>query len=231
MGRQAKRGERTFTLLELQAAIASAISDGDSDLQKLRPPSMPTMKNWSRSGFFDKARTAPAAIQLVLTHLRANPRYYPEASVTTLKAEPSQSNSPPHTRIEQVAANIQNETLRSIEARLNDIEKSIASFSQASGKPAGPTDDPHKLLNRVLSAVEFADSTRKQGMVRLDEEIQKARSGHSGALPLTSSKQAEASASMDIQRVIGRVSQVEQKLVGVQDLLLQILERLPARAP
>lgn len=225
---------RTFTLLELMASIETALNGnaqkspsiaGDNSSSLSLPPathapSLPTLKNWSRTGVFKGAVTLSAATRLALAHMKTNARYYrePKSRDPLSKSGAEQSHnaraaSERHAAEQDMQAQILCE-VRELSQRMGKIEQQLMSSSPKPDAvvatilaqvPGQDTPASDALSRRLLSAIDQLDATRRHLMLRFDSEIQLTKQAGQG-------RGADAVSPMDIQRILVRLSNIEQLL-------------------
>lgn len=204
---------RNFTLAELLESICTELSrpvrTGEADLVA---PSMPTLKNWSRSGVFGQTVTLQAATKLAIATMRANPNYY-------LKSRSQASHEPesvpgPGPGMKGLSAEDGQEILKALHGltqHLQSIEQRVHGIERLMGSSREPSPSQNatdgEMLQRLASAVNQLDAARRHMLVRYDSEIQQLRQMASGH-----GKSAEASQVLDGQRILARLSGIEKLL-------------------
>ena len=221
---------KSYTLKEVIADVMLAIQQMNEPEQhdpgadpsgraptsnELRAPAMPTMKIWSKDGFFKNAPQLHQATALVLERLRSRSRYYAGAHQGQEATPDRPSAAVPRSPLE--SGNSNQEILagiRSLGLRLNDIEKYMVNpvpLPQAA--QAGKADNAESVtLGKILKAVEQLDATRRHIMLRFDSETQLMKQA---AAP--GGRQFEAASALDVQRILARLSNVEGLLNQVLD--------------
>lgn len=174
-------------------------------------PTLPTLKLWSKNGFFKPAKDLSEATALVLERMNGRIRYY--SGSDTRRVAPgmkpgirSVQGPRPESRDES-SSDLIEQVLREMKEqreRINGIEKYVANLAEAgTGAVGEQSGEVLAALAKVTNAINQLDVFRKNLMVRFDNEMQLVKQAGSGQRPF------DNASALDMQRVLAKVSQLE----------------------
>lgn len=181
-----KTPPKQYTLGELQGAVAERLVGTKAHL---RPPSMPTLKNMSRSGALKKGGTIDEAVTYVFEHILSNEAYYTQGDG---QGRPGPGSPQSGAQLNpQLADRILSE-LQGLGKRISNIENQIVMEVRVRESAIDP---------RLSKALEQLDATRKHVLNRLDAELQAIKPGGGRGF--------DAASAVDAARILGIVSQIK----------------------
>lgn len=196
---------KAFSLPQLLLTVQKRLDakcNTDPKGASMRSPAMPTLKLWSKNGMFH-GRDLEEAASLVVERVTALPQYYGKPSRS--QASPPQKlqagNSPENDLASKVLA-----VLEKLDGRISHIENSMKATQLPAGS-AAVVPMPVPIPPELKSALDQLDATRRHIMLRFDSEMQFAKQGGPSA-----GKHFEGASALDIQRVLARISNLEQML-------------------
>lgn len=221
-----KAPRKLFSLRQIQSAVSDQLKKQVGDID-LTSPAMPTLKLWSKQGIFSECTSLSQAVELVLVKVHSRPGRYQVATNPSNLSQVLRIDSRSHGRpAGSTGPNTQDDLLKTILemlARLmeqvsaithivnsNETKGSVritaleAMASKAMAAPVSP---------ELTRAVNQLDGVRRHLLVSHDRETHLIRQQNTSV-----SRQFEYASALDIQRVLAKMSNVE-------DLLKQIVQK------
>ena len=215
--------KKSYSLEALLRSVKERL-DGASDRAEsiLRAPSLATLKNLSRSGYLQTAKTLTAAVDLVLLHLQARSGFYaerasnervsfkkpalankPETNDTPrahqpLTVEPSPVSSDAQPLEFLTTLKTLTDAVERIEKRLTMLERSVS--TSVTGQLAG-------IHPAVLASVEQLTATQRHLMVAHDRELTALRQGGAGG-----GRMSDGPSALDAQRILAQLSHLRDQV-------------------
>ena len=234
--------KRSFTLSQLQLEAGRRLANADPasfEGVRVSSPAMPTLKLWSKEGVFDTALTLDRAALVVIERVKAAPGRF-KAPVGTLSLATSQIPETPHAAHDQTAAQSSHEyseeliamraSLGAMTARLNSMQKvNDMAYSAISrvlvlmeSQPArakvvsvnGQSVSSELVPTEIVRAIDQLDGIRKHVLMSIEREKQL---GQQQSAPV--SRMNEGVSALDVQRILARISNVEQNTIQIVQLL------------
>lgn len=234
--------KRSFTLHQLKLEVSRRLLSADPayfEGVRVGPPAMPTLKLWSKEGVFDSAHTLDRAAQAAIQRIKAAPgRFKVQPGTVIVAAAPPKDESHQETprtshfgdQISPGEATTLHATLAAMTVRLNNMQRindiaysAISRVlmlveSQRSMDRAGSVDhlgaSVDSVPNEIVRAIDQLDGIRKHVLMSSEREKQL---GQQQSAPV--SRMNEGVSALDVQRILARISNVEQKTTQIVQLL------------
>ena len=219
----------------------------DSGGRRLSPPAMPTLKLWSKVGVFNLALTLTKAADIAAARVIAQPERFRTVNLRSGESEPKaplvytrrhgaavtqSSNDETKAELQAVRSDLAvmqarfNELQRISDMAYSSIQKlillvqaqaqssaiGVGSVGASNNQATSPGD---VMPESMVRAIDQLDAVRKHVMLGMNREVQLLRQ-QSGAVQ---NRPQEGVSLLDVQRIIARLSNVEQRSIEIVQIL------------